>query len=266
MTEPESLFVPSGDRWLPTDFARGPWSPEALHGGPVAALVARAVEACEPAPQMALTRLTLELLKPVPLTPLEVSASLSRPGRKIQVVDVAVSGGGRDLAWGRAVRIRTVEEGMDELPETERKTPNSLPSQVPRFMNAGFAGYPGFANAGAELRFAEGAFIERGPSFVWIRLRVPVVPGEQPSPLQRAVAAADFGNGVSAELPFDRFTFVNPDLTVHLTRPPIGEWVGLEARTDLGQPGTALAESRLWDENGPIGRSLQGLYIERRGS
>ncbi len=109
-----------------------------------------------------------------------------------------------------------------------------------------------------------GRFDGLGPAQVWVRLTVPVVPGETPSPLQRVAAAADFGNGVSAVVPFDRYVFVNPDLTIHLERMPEGDWVGLDASTRLGTPGTALAQSALWDRRGPIGRALQGLYVESR--
>ena len=91
---------------------------------------------------------------------------------------------------------------------------------------------------------------------------MPVVAGEEPSPEQRAVAVADFGNGISSELDFATSIFINPDLTVHLVRPPEGEWVCLDARTRFGPPGTGLAESALWDGRGRIGRSLQSLYVE----
>ena len=92
-----------------------------------------------------------------------------------------------------------------------------------------------------------------------------MVPGEEPSPLQRVVAAADFGNGVSAELDFTRYVFINPDLTVYLHRPAVGEWVCLDASTRIGAPGVGLARSALWDTSGPIGHSLQSLLVEPRG-
>jgi hypothetical protein len=125
-------------------------------------------------------------------------------------------------------------------------------------------GYSGFANGGAELRYVAGGFGERGPATVWVRLAVPVVAGEEPSPLQRVVAAADFGNGASSVLDFSRFVFINSDLSVHLHRPARGEWVGMEASTQLGISGVGVAQSGLWDRAGPIGRSLQSLVVELR--
>jgi len=276
----DALFTFDGDHYTPTDFARGPWTPEALHGGPVAALVARAGESCPSPAPMHPARLTVELLRPVPVAPLVVEAEVSRPGRKVQLVDVRVrdAGDGQDLAWGRMLRIRAVE-AADPLvagvppPLQVRATDDPPPPgpaqgaaavQPPRASEGGGT-YRAFHSEGAELRFVRGAFERLGPSSVWVRLAVPVVDGEEPSPMQRAAAASDFGNGVSTELPFGQYLFINPDLTVALDRPPVGEWVCLQARTSIGAPGTGQAQSVLWDELGPVGLAVQSLVIERLG-
>jgi hypothetical protein len=264
-----ALFVPEGPSWRPTELSRGPWSPDALHGGPVAALVARAVDRCpSPTPSM-VTRITLELVKPVPLAPLTVVAAVVRPGRRIQIVDVRIEADGVDVAWARAVRIRTLPVGSD-VPRTPGPVPGvnadapALPERGTPPMRMFSTQLPAFHNRAVDMRFVRGRFDVGGPSQVWVRLRVPVVPGETPTPLQRVAAAADFGNGVSAELPFEQFVFVNPDLTIHLARMPDGAWVGLDSSTRLGTPGTGLAQSVLWDRGGPFGRALQGLYVDPR--
>lgn len=271
----DALFVPDGEAWLPTDMSRGPWSPNALHGGPVAALVARAVEQCDdpdagaPAASMSVVRLTVELLRPVPLAPLDVQAHVSRPGRKVQIVDVRVRSEGRDLAWARAVRIRQLDPSDPAALAIDRHRTEHQASALPD-PTLGVPGpaildtYRAFHNGGAELRFITGGFDEPGPCTVWTRLVVPVVAGEEPSPVQRAAASADFGNGVSAVLPFDRWRFVNPDLTVVLERPPVGEWIALHATTDLGAAGIAVARSVLWDADGPCGTATQTLLVEPR--
>jgi hypothetical protein len=97
----------------------------------------------------------------------------------------------------------------------------------------------------------------------WIRLRVPVVDGETPSPLQRVAAVADLGNGISAALPFGAWRFINPDLTIYLERMPRGEWVCLDAVTWPENEGVGVAESELFDEHGRLGRSLQSLLLEK---
>jgi hypothetical protein len=122
-------------------------------------------------------------------------------------------------------------------------------------------GYSAFHNDGVEHRFVAGSFIEAGPAIDWIRLRVPVVPDEEPSGLQRVAAAADFGNGVSRVTSFEALTFINPDLTIYLERAPEGEWICIDAESRLHGHGIGLAESALYDHRGRIGRSVQSLLV-----
>ena len=276
----DALFTFDGVHYTPTDFSRGPWTADALHGGPVAALVARAAESCEAPGPMYSARLTVELLRPVPVAPLAVEAVVARPGRKVQLIDVTVrtATDGAEVAWGRLLRIRALAPHDPQAaglpaPLEARSTDDARPPgpeegeparQPPRTSERAGT-YRAFHSEGAELRFVRGAFDQLGPSTVWVRLAVPLVDREEPSPMQRAAGAADFGNGVSTEIPFGQFLFINPDLTVSLDRPPVGDWIGLEARTAIGAPGTGVAQSLLWDELGPVGRSLQSLVLERLG-
>ena len=92
VSEYEAVFLPAGTRdgaqlWTPTDLARGPWSPDAMHGGAPAALLARAVEGHDPGPAHFVVRLTIDLLRPVPLVPVSIHARTTRPGRKVQWVE-----------------------------------------------------------------------------------------------------------------------------------------------------------------------------------
>jgi hypothetical protein len=108
-----------------------------------------------------------------------------------------------------------------------------------------------------------GQLITAGPATDWIRLKVPLLEGEALSPLSRVCAAADFGNGVSQILG-GAFTYINPDLTVYLHRYPVDEWVCIDAVTRVEAHGVGLAESRILDRNGTLGRSLQSLIVEER--
>ena len=105
-----------------------------------------------------------------------------------------------------------------------------LPSEAKpgEFMPTGYeTGY----HTAMDYRFVSGDFVEHGPAVAWMRMRVPLVAGEEPSPLTRVLAAADSGNGVSSTLDWHHWLFVNVDLTVHLNRMPRGEWVCLDAIT-----------------------------------
>ena len=261
-SQSEALFVSDGARFVPTELSRGPWSPDALHGGPVAALVIRAVERHRPGEGLQPTRLTLELLRPVPFSPLTVRTETMRDGRKVQLVDVTVEADGRDVVRARVLRIRTL--GADQqMQASVAEDPPPPPPSAGREGLSPVLGGRAFHSDGVEMRFVGGLFAQMGPATVWIRLRVPVLTGEEPSPWQRVAAAADFGNGVSSELDFQTHLFINPDLTVYVHRPPVGEWVCLDARTRFGAPGIGMAESALWDIQGRIGRAAQSLLVER---
>jgi Thioesterase-like superfamily len=104
----------------------------------------------------------------------------------------------------------------------------------------------------------------RGPSAIWFRLRHPLIEGEAPSPIERVAVAADSGNGISAILDFSRYVFVNSDLTVNLLRKPEGEWICIEAQTLLGPASGGLAEARIYDTAGLVGRSTQSLALRAR--
>jgi hypothetical protein len=262
--EAPALFIEEGGAMVPTVNARGPWTPDALHGGPVAALVARAAESVPGGDELQLVRITLELLRPVPLKPLHVTSAVVRPGRRVQLIDTVIESGGVEVAWSRALRIRRSgqeQQAEPTVPEDAAPDPPELGVSLPTVVD----GYRAFHNEGMEIRFVGGVFNQPGPATGWFRLRCPVVLGEVPTPWQRAAGAADFGNGISAELEFGSGLFINPDLTVSLHRPPVGEWVCLDARTRFGTPGIGAAESELWDVEGRIGRAVQHLVVEVPG-
>jgi hypothetical protein len=265
---PEAIFHPDGasagvERFVPTELARGPWDPGAQHGGAPAALLARAVERVEGVVPMHVVRLTYELLRPVPLAPLEVHTRILRPGRRVQLVEAALLDGELEVARTTALRIRS--EAVQAPATSPEPAPHggpetSLPIRMPAFE----AGPTMFARDGMEVRFAAGAFADVGPAFAWFRLRVPLVAGEPTSPLQRLAAAGDFGNGIAAAVPWTTHVFINPDLTLYVERLPEGEWIGLDARTRVGGAGSGVSDSALYDERGRVGRAQQSLYVAER--
>ena len=267
------LFEPAGShQWTPTDLARGPWDPRACHGGPVGALIARAVEHADPDSPVdwQIARLTVEITRPVPVgRPITVSTDIERGGRKVSLIGVRLHDGDTEVARARGLRIRVQPSGLPDdvvqpLPDPPGAPEDGTVQRPVWAMDEHIA----FHRDACEHRFTEGAWDRPGPVGVWIRLLVPVVPGEQPTGMQRTVAAADFGNGVSSGLPFEKFTFINPDLTVHVLRPPIGEWIGMRTASHYGTTaatsGAGFAESALYDADGRLGRSVQSLIVDER--
>lgn len=257
-----ALYTFDGDAYRPGPLCVGPWSPDAQHGGPVSALLAGEVEgAVDPRfddVPVQVVRITVELLRPVPLMPLTITSAVVRPGRNVQLVEAAMHSGGQEVARARALRIRRVSQ---EVPLERAEPPAPVPGSDPP--PSSVARRTAFAEA-VDLRFIKGSWDDTGPVTIWSRLVVPVVEGREPSPLQRAVAAADFGNGVSRVLEFDHHMFINPDLTVALARVPEGEWVGFDVVSRLSGDGFGQAEGAIFDAIGPVGRSIQSLLVSER--
>ena len=261
VSDPTSFYVAEGDAFRSTGLTRGPWSAEHQHAGPPAALLAFALERALP-PDFAVARLTVEILRPIPIAALRVAVQPLRRGRKVQWLTADLFGeDGGLLARGHAVCMRTASLALpvsgDPIADPVPPPAQSAPFQFD------FFAWPVGYHVGMEARLARGT-VGQGPEAMWMRMRYTLLAGQAPSPLQRVMIAADSGNGVSQVLDPRRFTFVNPDLTVYLHRPPAGEWVCLDARTIPQARGIGLADTRLLDEQGPIGRSVQSLLIDGR--
>jgi Thioesterase-like superfamily len=260
VTASASFYEPLGDdRFAATPHTAGPWDPQFQHAGPPAALLGRALERCEPRDGTILTRLTFDILGPVPVGEVEVSARIARPGRSVELLEGELRAGGRTAIAVRAWRTRVAA-----VPEPAGD-PGAAPPSRPEVVADVPFGLDGFGYGRAvEMRFAAGGWDELGPATVWTRLRVPVVAGEDPTGLQRVLAVADSGNGVSAVVPLDGWLFINPELTLHVLRPPEGEWICLDATTAIAPGGAGLARSTLSDDAGPVAHGAQSLFVAQR--
>ncbi len=266
VTEANSAFSHEDNAsYRASELTRGPWDPAHQHAGPPTALVCRAIE--QAAAEHGLThigRLTGNLLRPVPIGLLTVDVQSDYVGRNAGHFSAQLLAEGKQVARFTALVQREADLPVPAgtpghpLPAAPRAPDECEPASMP------FKGRKlGYADL-VENRLAEGLFFA-GPCTIWFRLRHPLIEGELPSPYQRVAVAADSGNGISAVLDFARYSFVNCDLTINLIRRPVGEWIALQARTELGGNGCGLAESALFDEAGLIGRATQSLAVRARG-
>jgi hypothetical protein len=259
----DAFYERDGDRFRATELTRGPWDPGAQHAGPPAALLGYAMEALPEAAGFQVGRITCEILRSVPIAPVRVQARVARPGRRVQMLEAELSDvDGEVLMRARAWLIRASEVdvppeatvGVEPLPPPEQAATTDF------FPTGQEHGY----HSAMDVRFLSGGWLRPGPATVWLRMRQPLVAGEEPTPLQRTLVVADVANGVSASLDFRRFLFINVDLTAQLERMPEGEWIGIDAVT-LPQPsGVGSSDSVLFDRRGRIGRALQTLLISER--
>lgn len=257
--DPAAFYLPEGGgRFRSTALTRGPWSHETQHAGPPVALLGRAIGAVEGGEDRRVVRITTEILRPVPIATLTVAAEVVRPGRRVDMVAATLRHDDQVLCRANAWRIRVGGDAVEPVADREPPMPGPATATVEPFFDTGAdVGY----HTAMDVRFVEGSFRTPGPARAWLRMRYPLVADEQPTSLERALIAADTGNGLSAELDPQHHLFINIDLTVALLRHPRGEWVGLDARTAIEPDGVGLAVSHLHDEDGPIGRGMQSLLV-----
>jgi len=257
---PDAFYLPLGDgRYLSTEHTGGPWDPAFQHGGPPSALLVRAIERESPSWPATVARVSVDILGPVPVAELTVNSRVVRPGRSVDLVEAQLFAGDRAVMRAQAWRVRTAEVDLPDHPEARTEVPD-----LPAADTALPAEWRGGYMRAMQWRLVTGVLNGPGPSVVWGRMRYPLVPDEEPTGLQRVMAIADSGNGVSHVLPFESWFFINPDLTVHVAAEPVGEWICLDARTRVDAAGFGLAASRLFDRERLVARGAQTLYIGPR--
>jgi Thioesterase-like superfamily len=255
-----TFFEPAGPaRYLATQATAGPWSPDSQHGGPPSALAARELERHEPDDGMRLARVSVDILRPVPVGLLTIRTRTLRAGKRVALLEAVMESAGHEVLIARGWRIARSEATPAIIGD---EPPPAIPatSWSPSFPGGHVDGYL----SQVEWRFVSGNFDEPGPCRTWARPRVPLLPGEEPSPMCRTLLVADSGSGVSMTLDPARFIFINVDLTVVLHRDPVGEWVLLDAVSTMGGTGTGLAETRLADTASVVGTGLQTLLVAPR--
>lgn len=260
MTGLRAIFERHGTRYVPTEAALGPWTEDALHGGPPTMLLAYAIERFSADHPMFVVRMTVELLHGVGREPLSIRRRLLRPGRNVQIIEASLWSDGRAVARATALRIRRSDVAV---PPDGGRPPRDLPdTAVP--WPAGYRSAPAYHLLGVEARSSARPRVTRGPGWAWFRMKLPLLPHEEPSGLIRVCAAADFASGISNVVDPARLSYINADLTISVHRLPSDDWVLVDARTWLAPNGTGVAAGRLYDRRGPIAFTLQSLLVRPR--
>lgn len=268
----QAYFEPLGtvDGWEvfhATEHTVSAWGPNLQHGSPPAAILTRAMErststerpgqeeVSDTSESTRIARVAVDLLGPVPLGEVRTRARVIRPGRRIQLLESELEAGGRIVARASAWRLLVSDSGAVEQTADRGREP-TLPVQ---------------GNSGEFFRQWTSGYIDSleirdtddGAGAVWVRPWLPLVAGEEMSPIERVMAVADIANGVGAVLDPTEWRFLNTDLVTHLHRLPAGEWIGVSASASIGPDGVGATSGTLYDETGAIGHTLQALLVER---
>jgi hypothetical protein len=257
----DAIYRLEGARAYTSKFAAGPWNQAMQHGSAPAALIAHIAQNRPTLTPMRVARITIDLMRPVPIGPLDIEVEVLREGRKIQLSNICLLADGIEVVRASVLKIRTHDLPLP--PQTAGRKIDVAPPET--FVDdAQTRTDPVPFLTGLSMRNAKGAFRARGPAAVWFRANRPIIEGQPISPLMRAAVAADFCNGTSSVLSWEDWTFINADLTITLAREPIGEWILLDAETWLGTQASGIAFARLADTTGYFGRAVQSILVERR--
>jgi len=257
----EAIYRLEGTRVHTSKYAGGPWDHAMQHGSAPSALFARTAEHIPTLAPMRVARMTIDLMRPVPVATLDLKIEILREGRKIQLSNIHLFADGTQVARASVLKLRTtdlplppdvVERAIDvAVPDALEDAPSARDEPVP-FLS------------GITMRNARSSFRQTGPAAIWFRAHRPIVDGEEISPLMRAAITSDFCNGVSSPISWDEWTFINADLTITLAREPVGAWVLLNAQTWASGQGSGISFADLADTKGYFGRAVQNILIEKR--
>jgi hypothetical protein len=268
----DALFLVDGPLLVPTILTQGPWDPRAQHGGPVCAVLAWAAEQVPTLAPMRFARLTFDLVRPAPLEPLRVTTAVRREGKRVQLVEAILLHGEVEVARAVALRVRIGDSDDPGVTDHPRR-PDDRPPRPPQ---PGLGWYPrgraqlfrpedlpGFLRA-LELDRVAGEHGQGAPATTWFRLTVPVVEGVETSPVVRLCAAADFTSATASYLDASVWSPVNPDVTVHVLREPVGEWIAVDATSWYARDGIGHSRAGLYDVEGLVGTGTTASVLDRR--
>ena len=255
----EAFYQREGDVFVATEMTRGPWDDEFQHGGPPAALLAQVIQNLGANhDEYRVTRMTVELLKPVPIAPVRVELG-SVTGRSVQRVEATLAVEGTTVMVARALRIRRKKV---QVPNVPAPAPWPEPDTLQDFVFPFFRNDVGYHRA-VQLKVARGVWGET-PVGIWAKPRIPLVAGELTTPLENLIILADAQSGMGIPLDPAHYTFLNPDLTVYIERTPDTGWLGFDIRSTANTDGAGLSQSAVRDARGLVARTAQSLIVAKR--
>lgn len=252
----QSLYELRDGLYLPTRVATSAWSADVQSGIVVAGLLTHVIEQEPGEGSMILTRLTLDILRPVPMSPLTVTCKVIREGRRMQTLEAVAHSAGTLVARMTGMRLRTVE-----TPDVGYETRDDVRFDSAPAVSLGRKdGRP----SALETRVVCGGRAQPGPGILWGRPAYDLLPGVRLSPVAAAAMLGDTGSGVSNVLDPDAWNYSNVDLTIHFARQPRSDWILVDARTVSLGNGVGLVDTILADIDGQFGRACQTLFVTPR--
>ena len=241
-------FESDGPNFSPTSLARGPWSPDMLHGRLLGGLAARSLEAQYGDDGWRAARLTVDLFRPAAMAPVQITIEPVREGRKVRVIDALITCDGHEVGRVSAVFLVTSEDPPGNIWRPDHE-PWPDPDSVTHDGTTGAAEHNGWL-----FRVVEGGMGTGEHSRVWTNDTVALVEGETMSPLVRAAVSGDIACPL-VNFSDEGLYYINADYTMLLGRYPVGDWIGVESSEQIQAGGISIAMATMYDEQGPFATS-----------
>lgn len=264
--DPAEMGLPEGEiieRYRPTLHTWGPWG-AFQHGAPPAAILTHALQRTPGLPDgMRTTRIAVDILGAVPYTEMRTRSRITRPGRQILKVEAELLAQGKDGSWRAVASAAAWRMAVLPTNEVEQSFARAIPGR-------GEADQGGPLYEDWDCGYIDSLDIvsvtdpdePEGPHRIhWVRTGYPIVDGVATDGVEYLMSMVDVANGVGASLDPREWMFMNTDLVVHLHREPEGEWIGISAKASIGPDGIGMTAAYLYDERGPVGRSMQTLLV-----
>jgi len=243
-----------------TEHVSGAWEVSEQHIAPSLGLIAHCIERDRDARRndgLVIGRLSYDILGTVPVADVEVETRVLRPGRTIELAEATMTHAGRAIVVARAWLMATRDTSsvaaspLPGIPGPDQ-TPVWPASEV----------WPGGFIESVEVRRAQD---EPGRAHFWVRTGLPLVDGEEVSPLARVAGLLDISNGMTVRHDPRQVAFPNVDLTAHFFADPDPDWIGFDTSVSFGASGIGVTTSVLHAPAGPIGVSAQFLTVRPLG-
>lgn len=254
-----ALFHRQGSEFVPSALASSPWNPDMLHGGAPAALLSYLLEGHAPAGKQ-LTRIVIDLLRPVPRRPLQTRVTALRDGARLSLHQAELWCQDKLVAHATGTWVRPQDITLpDYAPQPERFWPAPASIATTDF-SCIFAGKDVVIPPGLHTCMKIKPItppLEQGSGRWWMTVPMPIVDDEPVTPITRVGLLSDFCNGVGQLNLGGNVGMINADITLQLHRIPEGEWIGLDGIARVQPNGIGATHCRLFDEKGEVGYVMQ---------